>query len=169
MRPRLLFSRPLGAGLAAGLLLSACGGSDDAGCGPILTERLDPANAVHIIGGFDVDDFLTDPPTSGPHVATDKAGGVLDQPIPRANQVGLLEVGSILIQWNGLEAADLELLESLANETDVVVAPNPDLDAPVVATAWLHSRTCLSVDGLSIEQIAEFIDQRRGHSPGEQA
>lgn len=169
MYPRPPASRPLGLGLAASLLLSACGGDADAGCGPILTERLDPANAVHLIGGFDIDDYLTDPPTSGPHVGTDKAGGVLDQPIPRATQVGLLEVGSILIQWNGVDDDQRALLESLANDTDVIVAPNPGLDAPVVATAWLHSRSCRSVDALVIQRLAEFVDQRRGHAPGEQA
>ena len=42
------------------------------------------------------------------------------------------------------------------------LGPNPDLPAPVVATAWLFKRTCDEVD---VPALEAFIDQRRGKGP----
>jgi hypothetical protein len=44
----------------------------------------------------------------------------------------------------------------------VVVAPNPDLPAPVVATAWLFKRTCQITDTVALQ---DFVDQRVGNGP----
>ena len=45
----------------------------------------------------------------------------------------------------------------------VVVAPNPDLPAPIVATAWLHSLRCADPDA---EALAGFIEAHQGQAPG---
>jgi hypothetical protein len=56
---------------------------------------------------------------------------------------------------------DASALADLAGDR-VVVAPNPDLPAPVVATAWLHKRTCTEPD---VDALQAFVDARVGHGP----
>jgi hypothetical protein len=145
--------------------LSACGsggGGGDGACGPILREALDSAYLVHVLGTDTDVTYQSDPPTSGPHQPSPPVGGVVDEPITRPVQVGILERGDVLLQHDpALPADDLRPLEGLAGE-HVVVAPNPDLPEPVVATAWVHKRSCTAVD---VDALEEFVDQRVGEGP----
>ena len=52
-------------------------------------------------------------------------------------------------------------LEALAGD-QVVVAPNPDLPHPIVATAWVFKRTCETVDAAALQ---EFVDDHVGKGP----
>jgi Protein of unknown function (DUF3105) len=173
----------LAAGVAA--LTSGCGssgsGGDDGGerssttstessgssvaesaCGPIVEERLDPTYLVHVVGDGNDVEYTSDPPTSGPHKAGPPVEGVVDEPLPRPVQVGILERGDVLVQHApDLPDQDRAELATLARE-GVVVAPNADLPAPVVATAWTHKRTCEAVD---LDALQGFIDERRGKGP----
>jgi hypothetical protein len=83
------------------------------------------------------------------------------EPLDRPTQVLILEEGGVLIQHRGLDDADVVRLAELAAE-EVVVAPNPALADPVVATAWLAKRTCGEID---IDALRQFVDQRLGQSP----
>ena len=106
--------------------------------------------------------YTSDPPTSGPHQPTPPVEGVVSQPLTRPVQVGVLERGDVLLQHRpDLPGDQQAALDALAGD-GVVVAPNPDLDDPVVATAWLHKRTCEAVD---VDALQEFIDERRGRGP----
>lgn len=136
--------------------------SDARACGAILEERLDPSYLVHVVGdGSDVQ-YTTDPPTSGPHKAGPPVEGVVDQPLTRPVQVGILERGDVLVQHQpDLPAAAQAELATLAGP-GVVIAPNPELPAPVVATAWTHKRVCDAVD---LEALQGFIADRRGKGP----
>lgn len=143
---------------------SACGTSHDAtgACGPILREALDTAYLVHVLGPETAVEYTSQPPTSGPHQPSPPADGALDEPLPGPIQVGILERGDVLIQYQpSLAPADVEALVALAGD-GVVVAPNPDLEDPVVATAWVHKRTCGAVDA---DALQRFIDERAGHGP----
>lgn len=146
-------------------LAVACGnGGDDpaGGCGPITREALDSAYLVHVLGTETAVDYTSDPPTSGPHQPSPPVEGVVTDPITRPIQVGILERGDVLIQHApDLAAADVEALEALAGG-DVIVAPNPDLPAPVVATAWTYKRTCSEVD---IDALEAFATERAGNGP----
>ncbi len=157
-RPRALAAVAIGAGL-----LAACGGSGGTGgCGPITREALDPAYLVHVVGSDEGVEYLSDPPTSGPHQPGPAVEGVVDAPLPRPVQVGVLERGDVLIQHDpDLDAAALAELEGLAGE-GIVVAPNPSLDDPVVATAWVFTRTCDAVD---VDDLEEFIRERVDQGP----
>lgn len=143
--------------LAAGA--SACGGGGNGACGPILREALDSQYLVHVI---DVDapvEYASDPPTSGPHQPSPPVDGVVEDPIPRPVQVGILERGDVLLQYRPDVGADaIGDLRSLAGG-GVVVAPAPDLPDPVVATAWVHKRTCSAVD---LDALEDFVDERLG-------
>lgn len=131
-------------------------------CGPIREEPLDPAYLVHVVGTGEDVEYTTDPPTSGPHKAGPPVEGVIDEPLPRPVQVGILERGDVLIQ----HAPDLTPEEQADLATvagpGVVIAPNPDLPARVLATAWTHKRTCDAVD---LDALQGFIEERRGKGP----
>lgn len=147
------------------MTVGACGAgaSRDAACGPTTRESLDPAYLVHVVGDAPGIEYTSDPPTSGPHQPGPPVAGVVDEPITRPVQVGILERGDILLQHDPeLDGAALADLEALAGGR-VVVAPNPDLPDPVVATAWLFKRTCQTVD---VGALQEFADERAGKGPG---
>lgn len=146
------------------LATTGCGGSDDEGgaCGPITREALDSAYLVHVLGTAADVDYTSDPPTSGPHQPGPPVDGVVDEPISRPIQVGILERGDVLLQHDpDVPAAPLADLEALAGP-GVVVAPNPDLPALVVATAWTYKRTCDAVDVTALQQ---FVEERSGKGP----
>jgi hypothetical protein len=151
------------------LPLTACGSDPTSGaagpCGSIRREALDPKFLVHVLGDAPVQ-YTSDPPTSGPHQPTPEVDGVRPDALPRPLQVGILERGDVLLQHRpDLPAAQVARLERLAGKR-VVVAPNPDLHAAVVATAWLYKRSCSSVDTAALQ---EFVHERLGKGPGSDA
>lgn len=152
---------------ALAVVSAACGtggGSRDdvsVGCGPTSRERLDPSSPVHLLPGAPEPDYLSDPPTSGPHLSGRPPSGVSPEPLDRPTQVLVLEEGGVLIQHRGLDDAGAARLAELAGD-HVVVAPNPELPNPVVATAWLAKRTCDEVD---LEALRQFVDDRLGRGP----
>lgn len=149
----------------AGLVVAGACSADEGGsaaCGPTTREALDPAYLVHVLEDDAGIEYTSDPPTSGPHQPGPAVGGRLDEPLARPVQVGILERGDVLLQHDpDLPAADLEALADLAGDR-VVVAPNPDLPDPVVATAWLFKRTCDAVDATALQ---DFVDERVGKGP----
>lgn len=154
--------RWLALGALIPLLLTACG--DDGGsaaCEQPVREELDPASFTHVVDPATAR-FRTDPPTSGPHISIGLPAGVLDEPIPGAVQVGLLERGDVLVQHRDLSPVDTEAVEALAGD-HVVVAPNPDLPAPVVATAWTYKLVC---DALDVDALRDFVADHAGEQTG---
>jgi hypothetical protein len=141
---------------------AACGGgSASSACDQPVREELDPASLTHVIDP-DTARFLTDPPTSGPHVSGAVPTGVVGESLPGAVQVAILEGGNVLVQYRDLAGTDLEAVTGLAGE-HVVVAPNPDLPAPVVATAWTYKLTCDAVD---VDALETFIADHAGADTG---
>ena len=138
-------------------------GSDaDGACGPTTRESLDPAYLVHVLDGAEGLEYTSDPPTSGPHQPGPEVSGVVAEPLTAPVQVGVLERGDVLIQYDpSLGAAAAAELDAVAAD-HVVVAPNPDLPAPIVATAWLYKRTCDAVDA---DALRAFSDERAGNGP----
>ena len=72
-------------------------------------------------------------------------------------QVTVLARGAVLVQYRDPAAA--ETLAPLADRGDIVVAPAPDLDEAVVATAWTVKLRCEAVD---VDAIAAFFDAQVG-------
>ena len=105
-------------------------------------------------------DYLTDPPTSGPHYVS-AVDGIVSRTLFAAEQVGILETGRILVQYR---PADIELNEvaGLAGSGAAVVAPNPNLPSAVVATAWAKKMECGSVDRA---ELGRFITDEGGGGP----
>lgn len=161
VRPPVAFS--IAVLLSVALAAGACGGGSDAACGPIRREALDSAYLVHVL---DEDapglEYSSEPPTSGPHKPGPELPATVDEPISRPVQVGFLEQGGVLLQHRpDLDPDERAALEALGGDR-VTVAPNPDLDDAIVATAWLYKRRCDSFDR---DALDEFIEQRRGKGP----
>jgi hypothetical protein len=151
--------------LALGAVLTGCGGGGSkasGACGAEVREAFDPSSLQHVLPGGRVPQYLTNPPTSGPHVPGPKLSGVRTEALDKPTQVGVLESGSVLVQYRDLDAAAIASLSSVAGD-QVVVAPNPDLPDKVVLTAWVFKRTCSSVDTAA---IGEFVTAHRGKGPG---
>ncbi len=156
----------------AGLLVPTavgCGAPGDAApderaggsCGPVVRERLDPSSALHLLPDAPEPTYLSDPPTSGPHLSGRPPTGALEAAIDRPTQVLVLETGGVLLQHRGLPAEEVAGLATLAGD-QVVVAPHPGLGAPVVATAWLAKQTCEDVD---LDALGAFVDDHVGRGP----
>jgi hypothetical protein len=174
MLPGLLRSRLLAASITLSIGATACGGGGPngaeppaAGCGEVRQERIDPDHLVHLLPGAEEPAYLSDPPTSGPHAPSAAREGVADAPLTRAEQVGQLEAGVVLLQHDGtLAADDLAALEDLAGQPAVLLAPNDELPAPVIATAWTRKLVCTSLGGGGTEALTAFVAEFAGHGPG---
>jgi drug/metabolite transporter (DMT)-like permease len=145
---------------------AACGGDggdpDDAACGDVRTEALDPNSIQHVLPNAPEPSYLSDPPTSGPHQPGAPVSGVIDDQLSRPVQVGLLEAGSVLIQHRGdIDAAAGD--ELAAVDPRVVIAPNTDLRSEIVATAWRHKLECSEVD---VDDLRDFIETYAGVGAG---
>lgn len=139
------------------VLGAGCGGSDPGGggaCGPVRQEPLDQ-RSVHVLPGGETTTYRTDPPTSGPHLASPSTSEVRDEPIEPEVQVGLLEEGIVLVQHTGLDQDDREAVEAVAGD-GVVVAPAASLPegAAVIATAWVTKQVCTGVDVAALRDFA---------------
>lgn len=156
----------------AGLLVVAAGscGADDASdadpsnpttCGPVVGERLDASSALHLLPGAPEPTYLSDPPTSGPHLSGRPPTGALEAAIDRPTQVLVLETGGVLIQHRDLNDDQVATLATLAGD-QVVVAPNRDASTPVVATAWLAKQTC---EGVDLAALGRFVEDHVGRGP----
>ncbi len=124
---------------------------------------MDPRGNQHLLPGAPAPSYATDPPTSGPHDAGDPVAGLQPEPLAGPVQVTVLEAGGIVVQFRpDLDVEDRKQVVSLAGEK-VVVAPNPSLPAPVVATAWRRKLAC---EALDLSAIRNFIADRKGKGPG---
>lgn len=128
-------------------------------CADPVAEPLDSQSARHLLPGAPEPEYTSDPPTSGPHSSGALPSGAVRQPIPRPKQAGLLEGGTVLVQYRDVAPEVVSLLEQLGDARRVVVAPNPDLPAPVVLTAWTFKLTCTTYDG---DAAAAFIAEHAG-------
>ncbi|MEO8694232.1 MAG: DUF3105 domain-containing protein [Acidimicrobiales bacterium] len=141
------------------LSLAGCGGSSgsSSGCGQPFREPLNPNSLQHVIDPSSVK-FDTDPPTSGPHLFTPSARGVVSRQLLPAEQVSVLEAGDVLVQYR--DAADAAAVEAL-DQTGLTIAPNTTLAKRVVATAWTYKLECGGVDAPALQK---FIAAHKGQA-----
>ena len=97
------------------------------------------------------------PPVGGIHSGVWQNCGIYDQPIDPKNAVHSMEHGAVWIAYDpGLAAEDVETLqEQVADESYVLLTPYPDLQSPVVLTAW---GVQLEVEDADDGRIADFVD-----------
>ena len=123
-------------------------------CAAPVKEPLDPTSAYRLLPNAPEPTYATDPPSSGAFVVGAAAGPTPAEPLSRPVQVGLLAQGKVLIQYSpALPAADVADLQGLAGD-DVIVAPNPAVTSPIVATAWRVRQVCTQLDLSTLRQFA---------------
>jgi len=105
------------------------------------------------------------PPVGGDHASVWQNCGFYDMPIQKENAVHSMEHGAVWVTYRpDLPDKQVATLRKLAyRQAYVLVSPYPDLQAPVVATAWGKQLHLESANDLKLEQ---FI---RAYRLGEQA
>lgn len=122
-------------------------------------EQSIDASPLHVVGDTEVT-FELSPPTSGPHRVPAPNAGVYSNSIPEPQQVGSLESGLVLVQYDPSldESARIELIDAIEGP-DVVVAPAVramDDGAIVAFTAWGVRQMCTAVD---TKDAVAFVDR----------
>ena len=115
-------------------------------------SRTDPRRAASLLlegrVTTEADGEATGPPapTSGDSTA-DPVCGVSEDPVAVATQVGALAAGIVVVQYRSATDAESVVGAVAETPTQVLVAPNEALGAPVVATAWGRRMALEEVDG----------------------
>lgn len=133
----------------------------------IVFSRTDPRRAAIVLLG---DQVLTEPEgeaTTGPSPSsgqreTEPSCGMVTDPVTAQRQIDALAAGIVVVQYRDPEHAS-EVTEALADRpTQVLVAPNPAVEAPVVATAWGRRLRLQAVDPA---RLRAFVTAHAGIGP----
>jgi len=162
--------------ILASLALAAtgCGGADDeAGASPPSSESTGsqpasgeqpPVSTVVGLSQNHVDgtvDYPQHPPFGGDHNAKWQNCGVYREPIGDENAVHSLEHGAVWITYQpDLDASSIAALEAVADgQTHVLVSPYPDLERPVMLSAWGAQQGFDSADDPGIADFIRYFQQ----------
>ncbi len=108
--------------------------------------------------------YPQDPPAGGPHYPSWQKCQVYDEPIPNEPAVHSQEHGAVWITYQpDLPEADVEALAAFSEgQRYVLISPYPDLDSPIVASAWGAQ---LRLDDVADPRLPEFIARFAGNGP----
>jgi hypothetical protein len=109
-------------------------------------------------------DYPQDPPVGGPHDPSWQKCAVYAAPVRPENAVHSMQHGAVWITYQpDLPESDREVLASLAEgQRYVLISPYPELEDPVVASAW---GVQLRLDDVNDPRLGEFIDRYAGNGP----
>jgi hypothetical protein len=171
------FAPLLAAALVSALSLSS-GLAQDAGTptSGMSTDLFDPAVAevtpIEGLETFTVDsaahtedpvEYAQDPPAGGPHAPAWQKCAAYDAPIRNENAVHSLEHGAVWITYQpGLSEDEVTALEELTENRYVLVSPYPDLEDPIVASAWGAQ---LRLEATDDPRLDAFIERFAGNGP----
>lgn len=111
----------------------------------------------------DTVDYPQDPPAGGPHAPAWQMCRAYDAPIRNENAVHSQEHGAVWITYQpDLPETEVKQLDKLAETRYVLVSPYPDLDDPIVASAWGAQ---LRLDTADDPRLGEFITRFAGNGP----
>lgn len=107
--------------------------------------------------------FDTPAPTSGPHPATAPACGSASGRLDAGLAVHGLEHGAVVVWYRPDDDERRSELRELLSEWDShwILSENPDIDSPVVATAW-NRRKAFDRSG---NDLREFVSTYRKRGP----
>jgi hypothetical protein len=145
---------------------TACGGSaanDSAPLGPLPNAATGQLEVIpvtdnrHIQGPIS---YSRVPPPGGNHAPVWQNCGYYDSPIPTEQAVHSMEHGAVWIAYHpNLPKDQVTALAQLArSQTFVLVSPFPNLEAPVIATAWGRQQKIASGKDAA---VADFVRQFR--------
>lgn len=103
-------------------------------------------------------------PAGGVHNSAWQTCGIYDEPIREENVVHSLEHGAVWIAYQPeLPEDQVETLRQLVrsersrqSEPLIVLAPKPELESPIIATAW---RVQLELENANDERLTAFVDE----------
>lgn len=127
-------------------------------------EKLPSEGRDHLASGATYD--YGDPaPTSGPHDPRAPTCGAYEETLPLTLAVHALEHGAVIL-WHrpDIEESEVNALQDVMQSYDshVIVAPNPAIADPVVATAWNRR---MRFESAGDPVLAEFVDTYRHRAP----
>ena len=154
--------------LMLSLLVVACGGGGAESSRPPATAACEAVEfprlqgGLHLIGDREPPvPYSSTPPTSGWHTLAGVDIGVRGEadPLTEPEQVGILELGGIVVTHGALSPPLLEELHAFVRQHydgRVAVTPYDELDGGAVAfTAWGALQRCEELD---LEALAAFAD-----------
>ncbi len=105
--------------------------------------------------------YAASPPASGDHFDAWQNCGFYTDPVRDHTAVHALEHGAVWVAFSpDADESTRSAIESAADEsTHVLAAPYPDLQNPIVLTAW---RRQLAVDDWNDPMVGEFLDSFAG-------
>lgn len=145
------------AGFVALVVLDSRQQSASSPPGEVETYAVGPAGE-HTQGDVDYDQT---PPTGGEHNDVWQNSGFYEEPVRDENAVHTLEHGAVWITYApDLPQAQKDQIRQLVEgQTCVLASPHPDLQAPVVASAWGKQLTLESADSPDLEQFVRAFRQ----------
>ena len=118
--------------------------------------------------GEDVD-YEQNPPAGGEHDPVWQNAGFYSEPVRDENVVHTLEHGAVWITYRpDLPQGQVDQIRELAQgESCVLVSPYPDLDAPLVATAWGKQLRLESADDPNLDRfVRSYLQGPQTPEPG---
>lgn len=103
-------------------------------------------------------------PTSGDHQGRVRCG-VFDAVVSVDDQLATLAAGGVVLQYvpDQVDPEEVGVIEELARARDeTLAAPNPAMDAPVMATAWTKRMPLIDANR---ELLAAFVTAHGGGGP----
>ncbi len=103
-------------------------------------------------------EYEQSPPVGGDHSPIWTNCGVYTEAVPNENSVHSMEHGAVWITYDpeiGQEEVD-KLTELVGDRSYVLLSPYPDLDEPIVASAWGLQ---LTMDSADDSRLATFLDK----------
>ena len=117
------------------------------------------AGRTHIDPSQQPDNWNSNPPTSGDHLASPISAGVYDSPQDERAIVHNLEHGYVVIQYRGIPEDQVNQLREFVRDrsgSKLVLAPYPSLERDGVAlTAWRNLETMQRVN---LDVVKAFVD-----------
>ena len=103
-------------------------------------------------------DYPQSPPVGGDHAPVWTNCGVYKSPVDKMQTVHSLEHGAVWLSYgDDASDADVTRVREVGESNDfVVVSPNPDQGATVMATAWGRQ---LSLDGADDPRLDTFVEK----------
>lgn len=125
--------------------------------GEVQTYDVGPANQ-HTEGDVDYDQT---PPAGGEHNPVWQNSGFYEAPVRDENAVHTLEHGAVWITYSPDLPQDQkdQIRQLVEGQTCMLASPHPNLEAPVVASAWGKQLPLESADSPDLEQFVRAYRQ----------
>ena len=106
-------------------------------------------------------DYEQSPPVGGEHNPVWQNCGFYDKPVADENAVHSLEHGAVWIAYGtALPRDQIDQLRALTQgHTHLLVSPHPDLDSPIVASAWGKQLVLEEADDPDLERFVRAYSQ----------